>query len=523
METLVAEFDLVPAAGPPSPGQAKPEHKPEPAPVPIDCEERSSQESTSQINTPVELQDVFDPRFFGQNFLDKSPFLAAVNEALLPSVSLPGQNIQPVDASDPARDLPSGSLTGFLRLEDGSGCLSDTIYALTSRHVAVQDLYDHHADFHRTSGSSQQHQGNVPDIKMHTGAAAAIDRQRVRLRDAKGYLADGIHRVKNVYLKNVSQDSENDRLIAFLELMEECHGHYIDEALEGMTTLSLRDESSMRTGQVGHVAFAAGHGIDTEGFWRDWALIALPPATHRAQPGLLFTNKVYIGHWLERVKTKVRQTQFAGRLPDGYTIDVPDAMDDVDFMNVQAPHPPMLMRRSTRVRPVVKRGSVTGLTVGLLSPIEAVVRRPLPGVDVVTWAWPVLSFVENPEYALQSNVFSSSGDSGSLVFDTDGVAVGMVDAGLGVNEKRRRTFQHHQAAQADSATAAPTTYPTVSPFPGDGLYLPDQSAVLDDFMRWDVVSLEGGPKNVTDITLITPIDVVFASIEKVTGQTPRMV
>ena len=515
METLVTELDMVLAAGPASPGE------PKPVPARADSDASLVEESASEASAPVELQDVFDLRF--RDIVMDSSVLAAVNEALLQFLPLPGQKIHPEDATDLARNLPAGSLTGFLRLEDGSGCLSGTVYALASRHIAVQDLYDHHTDFNRTSSSSQQHPGSVLDIKIHTGAAAAIDRQQVRLHHAQLDLADWIHRLTKSLFKNGSQDAENDRGIALLELMEECRSRYVGEALKGIAALGMHGESSTRTRQVGHVAFAARHGIDTEGFWKDWALIALPSVPHPAQPGLFFTNKVYAGNWVERVNKRRQQMLLSGRLPDGHTFGTPDATDDANFVNVQAPHPPLLTRSNTRIRPVVKRGPVTGLTVGLLSPIEAVVRRPLPGVDVVAWAWPVLSCVLEPDYELSNRTFSASGDSGSLVFDTDGIAVGMLDAGLGANEKPRRTFQHYQAAQAGSSAAAAPTNPTAPPSQGDGLSLPDQSAVPHGFMRWDATSPESGQTERIDITLITPIDAVFASIKNVTGKTPRMV
>lgn len=45
------------------------------------------------------------------------------------------------------RELPCGTLRGYPRLKDTDGRLHGSLYGLTSRHVALGDVYDHDRTF----------------------------------------------------------------------------------------------------------------------------------------------------------------------------------------------------------------------------------------------------------------------------------------------------------------------------------------------------------------------------------------
>ncbi|EPE06810.1 hypothetical protein F503_03237 [Ophiostoma piceae UAMH 11346] len=480
MDVAVAEMDVVAPGGPGGEPSAADEAKVCPAPA----------------KNNVELQDIFDIRFSKPTF---SRVLARINLAVLPFLPLPGQSLQPIDTSDPDKELPASSLACYVRLQDEKGDLSETLYALTSRHVAVQGAHDQYSIKKNEPESSSSDKYSGKAITIACGSKAVIDKQQIRLRQMKRLSAMELNWVtKATFSKGQPSDAE----IADLELVDECANKYLEAIQSGLAALGSRGDGSSRTRHVGTVAYSAEHSIDAEGFWKDWALVAVSPTDSPSptQYRQFFKSKVIQGHWLDVVDSVDNMLRVDDVIDSDYS--TLDSIDDAE-VTIKAPHAPMALRgrdSGTTLRPVFKRGAASNLTAGLLSPIEAVLRRPLPSVDAIAWAWPVFSPVLHPESAVHHGTFSTGGDSGSLVFDTDGVAIGMVDAGFGCHaNKARRHF-----VQPDQDPAAEPT-------------------ALSSAARHDVADLEEPSEAQIDVSLVTPIDRIFASIKEVTGRTPRMV
>lgn len=82
--------------------------------------------------------------------------------------------------------------------------------------------------------------------------------------------------------------------------------------------------------------------------------------------------------------------------------------------------------------PVVKRGSSSGLTRGLLDPTPVTARVELPGAK---GDWPYFNYEEGwwVESSDKDQPFAKPGDSGSIVIDEDECVVGMVVAVVTAN------------------------------------------------------------------------------------------
>lgn len=336
---------------------------------------------------------------------------------MLPFLLLPGQTLQPLDPSDPGKDF--GWKLGLLcAAAKRARSLSETLYALTSRHVAVQGAYDDQ-----------------------------------------------------------------------YELLEKYLSTYLPKIRSSVRSLGCRDNSS-KTHRVGTVAYSAAHGADEEGFFMDWALVAVTPSTPNP------TTKCF--HHSVLFETNAEVVAHASIRYGGEEIGDPGDKDVTEPTVMKAPHPPMLLRgRDPKSLPrhVMKRGATTQFTLGLLSPIEAVLRRPLPGREVIAWAWPVFCPALEPNPFPQNEVFSWGGDSGSIAMDLEGTAVGMVDAGFGKNEANTRTGR--QLGREDYGPAAKLQLNLA------GTKKPSEAQI--------------------DISLLTPIDRIFASIQDVTGKTPCII
>ncbi|KAI0467472.1 hypothetical protein F4859DRAFT_518168 [Xylaria cf. heliscus] len=225
--------------------------------------------------------------------------------------------------------------------------------------------------------------------------------------------------------------------------------------------------------QIGHLAFLQSFTLSPRqlGYFRDWALIELDLSKFSRAPD----NKVALN--------------LPGEIANPIGLLFPE--QELVLPNADTTSPKF----------VAKRGATTGLTVGQMSAIEAVVRRPGHGEDKDVFAWELL-IIPGSGPRGEVNVadrFSYKGDSGSAIFDSSGTIVGIVTAGNGSGDWR---------GVPDKQTSSSREYRKLK----GGLNIAPQDA--DKTPTSERVGMPIG----TDITFAHPIKWVSDDIEEFTGQ-----
>ena len=549
MHVLVAELALIPLTTPPPVGTLHTsEHPPTPdmvAPVP---ESESLAPSPPESST-TSLQRLFDPKFSeleesGLYKYEFFPDMQAINDHVAGFMPFPGQVIQPFMEGS-RNERPQGSLCCYLRLGGSvNGSPQDSIFALTSRHVAIGDLYHYYRDYKAPDFDIQTSQpradSNPPIIRISWGSRDQFVREMANLKVAMGEMPIWLMR-KALYNGQLSARKEEQ-----LSIAEECVGSYVPALREEMARqcADVEDGGKGAAGRaIGRVAFAGRHGLNKMNGWRDWALIALdgPDGVSTTSASLCppsHTNHAYIGRTLSYVyKFKA--------LDEAEALACQTLLSNIDRAGFIQLRPPALAAEVAQGevthaesdhdpnKPfcVFKSGGKTGTTMGQTNPIEAVVRTPLPGKDIITWALPVVSITINSETEpwmvfdntrVQLKPFSQGGDSGSCIFDANGTIIAMVDAGLGSVDEHRRLLVQQNNVRGGSSSPVPLpgdpTDPTSS-VPSQ----PPGPVVPPGFHSW--YHFVGGSKDSwkkTDITLATDFRQVLQDIETTTGLTANV-
>lgn len=168
----------------------------------------------------------------------------------------------------------------------------------------------------------------------------------------------------------------------------------------------------------GRIAFRSGHGISATDYTRDWALIDMDPDGARPRP----RNTALLS---EADVKKLRK--LFGAHPEGW--DMNDLEKDGEIC-LRGPAPKATQRASHLVW---KMGPKIGMTVGVTTEIEAVVRtfqapeEPKVALELIVIPTPGSSEHDStPLY----KVFSRKEDSGASVCNASGQVVGVLTWGL---------------------------------------------------------------------------------------------
>ncbi|KIH86448.1 hypothetical protein SPBR_08214 [Sporothrix brasiliensis 5110] len=523
------------------------------------------------------LFDVFDGRYGetgpGAVYMHHlAPVMQAANDPIVRFLPYPGQRIQQVVPDNKSQGL-SGTLSCYLRLTAADGSLHGGLYGLASRHVVIGDRFAHGQDYLAPPNTGIVTEGGLPTecpaLPVSWGRSDEIAESRRLLEETASELHGRLHFVR----KHVASHDSDELAFAQLQLGEACVRDYVPSAMDALQSAASTgnldlSHSEDREGDnsnsdaacsrlLGHVKFSGAHGHNHQSGWNDWALIKLdhtgplpgpsPSGADIEGPAVLappfYTNNAYFGRFFARIELDARRLKIAQSerfalaakcdragfvglsLPRAAAHEKDkDADQDITTPGAQqgddSQDQGLKQSDSRRVptRYVYKRGAGTGVSMGFLSPVEAVLRTPVPGEnDVVSWSWPVLGLVCERDLRVKKTYpepFSHGGDSGACVFDAAGAIVGMLDAGVGADEARR-LFCMHPGVPSGAAPAPLPTDPALPPQSPVPEPVPDWSAVDED-------KAEGRKVGVVDITLTTPIEWVLEDIQRVTGLTPTM-
>ncbi|CAM1509070.1 Fc.00g028090.m01.CDS01 [Cosmosporella sp. VM-42] len=250
-------------------------------------------------------------------------------------------------------------------------------------------------------------------------------------------------------------------------------------------SLNLAAFSADKDRAIGYITDMPPLEVSKRGFFRDWALIRLDEAKFAEPP----TNKVFFpskacelleslgesdGEWKKFLDEKVenkRKVRLQGTL---------------SLADIHA-------RKSLRV---AKRGAKTELTFGETNEIKAIVRNPTSdSPDMITWEWIVVGVGVDSD---APGAFTQPGDSGASVFDLEGRVIGFVGSGFDPksnNDGNPRLWKHYKLGDEELPVGTQSRS-KANEKPPEG------------FRRYD---------ESTDLTFITPIDVVIEDIRQETG------
>lgn len=226
------------------------------------------------------------------------------------------------------------------------------------------------------------------------------------------------------------------------------------------------DEDALEPRPFGQIAFMPPLEVSNRGFMRDWALIRLDQGT----AGPAFSNRVITNH-----------------LPEQFAIEVLADTQPTSVMLTGIWSSDKIKQRQSVL--VAKRGVTTGFTSGVTNEIEAVVRTVGLGNNVA-WEWIVIAKKDEKK-------FSAPGDSGACVFDRNGEVVGLVTGGRETSKVSRRSKKY---TEQDESLPVGSGAKRSGPVPSD----------CQDYTFG------------TDLSFVTPIDIVLEDIEKVTGCKPSL-
>ena len=253
------------------------------------------------------------------------------------------------------------------------------------------------------------------------------------------------------------------------------YGEGMEAAFKHLTESSIFQHQR----HLGQVCYAAEHDADTTGFWSDWAIVALPEDDE--DTGILRSHK---SPFIESNVVFVKDVHYTvqGLVSGLAEFTMPAAWQTYgkdDFVRLKQPAESTADIGNDKPRVVFKQGARTRLTAGLMSPMDAVIRMSVGGRSVVASTTPVFG-LRRPGMGMGQFPFSRGGDSGSCVFDSEGVVLGLVHSGIGKDATE-----------------------------GGHLY----TEGYDDRFTWLFDS----------VSFVTPIRSVLGSIEKVVGRKPHIV
>ncbi|TRX89539.1 hypothetical protein FHL15_009583 [Xylaria flabelliformis] len=352
-----------------------------------------------------------------------SPEYPWTTKTILPLLSHPGYSIAYLE------DRPGEGTVG---LHIKLGADESTVYGLTCRHVVCGRRAKHES--YKLSADDRQY--HISGSQGHLGELQSkLDYRLSSIKTDLSWQQGPIEKWDNWYQyhnpKNISPPTEKDRLrLQKLQASVDYH-----------TSIAqvLKDIEDRKDRQIGHLAYYPGCSISARqpGYLRDWALVELDVRKFTLPPA----NTIFRG---------------------------PSSVEPADI------DPELTLTPQIVVEPmeVFKMGQKTGLTCGMISGIEAVVRRPCKD-GPAEYSWEMLIIPEEG-----ASYFSQNGDSGSAVFNSLGHVVAIV------------TASNEGVAPQDA----------------------------DETPASETVNIPRG----TDVTFAAPIQWVLDDIEDFTGQKPRL-
>ncbi|KAN0135417.1 hypothetical protein V8E53_006696 [Lactarius tabidus] len=295
------------------------------------------------------------------------------------------------------------------------------IYLVTARHVV----------FHPDNDSNELYQhgqrrrnvllfGNAAIEKHITAIKSEINGKHVIIEQLEGRLE---------YAKQMDEeDAEAERNDALPQLEE---ARRAIGALEKFLADVSRDWRKRENRVLGHVVLSPPIGVDVgeEGFTEDWAVIEISKS--KVDPTNFIGNAIDLGTTIPVDEFTAQMSPHLAnppsfKYPGGRLLKFYGMVSDKEMWS---PGPKSLDQNNEPYLMVIKRGYVSGLTIGRLNTIRSFVRYYFEGQPgQMSKEVSVLS--RNSK----SSAFSNSGDSGSAVIDGKGRLAGLLTGGAGVTE-----------------------------------------------------------------------------------------
>ncbi|KAI1270908.1 hypothetical protein F5Y07DRAFT_393159 [Xylaria sp. FL0933] len=395
---------------------------------------------------------------FESNIDTERWFNENTNTAALDMLSYPGY---PIGYLEDRKG--QGTVGLHLRLSENQ--LSKAVYGLTCRHVVSADRAIHES-YKFPEGHRQYHvQAN------HTGFEVCMERLekiQSKLEGDMKPLLDNRTRWEEWYIFDETKKAmrPTEKHAKALDRLQSSAA-YNARIIKNLEKLKHKDRRV-----IGHLAYHSSLEISSlrPGYLKDWALVELNPDKFVNGP----ENKVFIGRAAENADS----------------MGIHHILEN-GFLDLSLGDEPEVPQTHFTVG---KRGSKTGLTFGIKSGVEAVIRHPSVGSEDV-YAWEMLIV---PEEAY--NVFSARGDSGAAIFDTTGRVVGLVTGSTDAKPEDDWRGTHE---------AGESTSRSWKGYPGGHICPEKADATSKD-------SLAKFPKEV-DVTFATPIQWVLDDIQDFTG------
>lgn len=314
--------------------------------------------------------------------------------------------------------------TGAVSLREGSQ--SDRVFLLTTNHVARPPPAHRNQPLSHKYSSQAREEIVVLGTNAYTNAInrmmSTIDIELISIK----VWNEAIERLdpfvegeepKRTYMRKHYED-----LVKTVNRRIEGANEIHDEVTKNWTTPNLR--------VIGYVVHAPAIAVDDgpKHFTRDWALIDL--YRDKVDWDTFQGNKVYIGgkisppDFIRKMHPHPESRSHFKYPPDGL-LQVRGVVKDDEIRK-----PEQLDANGEKCLIVVKNGQTTGPTLGRLTGMESFVRTyPEDGIKNTS-----IEIAVYP-YSNEDGAFSAPGDSGSIVVDSKGRAVGMLVAGAGAIER----------------------------------------------------------------------------------------
>ncbi|KAI1820725.1 hypothetical protein F4861DRAFT_521981 [Xylaria intraflava] len=437
------------------------------------------------------LESSIQQQDWGREDLAFSSKVDLTLDSFLPALSHIGYQITPeFEASN-----RYGTMGAHLRLEQSPS----RVYGLTCRHV----VHKHEAGFGSNKrgfwladGESYVHDGDTSlgdGRQKHRVLQMCKDSLQRLQMDVDVELEGAEKELRTLTLASTKYTSDpksfpepttsdiNDlkSLEKALPELRKVHAMLTDERME---------EDDARA--IGHVFAMSPLDISSKrpeetsgGFLRDWALVQLDQAKFDACG---VKNQIFVSHRnLHDLRKLARR--YEGLKP--MALFISENRDSEGFVRLRGDSKTGRRNDEYTSIAVGKRGAATNLTFGITNEIKAVVRVNY-GRREVAWEWIVVS----PE---PSAPFAKPGDSGSVIFDSDGSVIGLISGGCSKGSEARRLRRESSAGGGFLSGRDESE--------GEGRDHYDQTP--DGFARC--------PPS-TDLTFATPIHAVLEDIELIT-------
>ncbi|CAK7567380.1 MAG: hypothetical protein SEPTF4163_005344 [Sporothrix epigloea] len=266
---------------------------------------------------------------------------------------------------------------------------------------------------------------------------ALLSAERLQ-RSAEFYIRPLISRLE----RPIREDSPDSLQTAFVGIDHDLRERELQRSRHLQNVLaSFRASTATRT--LGQVHYSPPLGVQHAGtedaFTRDWALLTLD--RQKFPVGFNFENIVDLqtGTSFELCRLLNKHIQRFTEIPQPKyrfsreqllhlqgTVPVEELLgQSASSMNTE---------RNSRRHFVLKKGSESELTAGIVLDIESVARHCFSGVEEESYELAVLHLCNPREFDPYNHwAFSEPGDSGAIVFDLDGRIVGMLTGGSGRN------------------------------------------------------------------------------------------